>query len=172
MRTNDIIVYIVEGETEQQIIKAIKNKYIVAGRIYVQNLTQSEISQTFIRTLKPKTKVVIVFDTDVEKDHAVDTLRDNIKKLRKSSQVKQVISLPQIKNIEDEIVYSTKVKTIRDLINSKSEKDFKRDLINTHESHILSALEKKHFDIVKFWSRDPQNCYCEFKNESKNVKMK
>lgn len=173
MRQNDIIVYIVEGETERHIIKAIKNKYMLPGKIYIQNPTQIEISQAFVRTLKPKTTVGIIFDTDIEEEHAVNRLRKNIEMLRKSKQVKSVFTIPQIKNIEDEIIYSTKkLNRIQDLIHSESEKDFKRDFLSTHESYILNVLEKKHFDISKFWSRSPQNCYCEFKNEAENIKIK
>lgn len=172
MRTNDIIVYIVEGETEQQIIKAIKSEYIFPGRVYVQNLTQNEITSAFLRTLKPKTKVVIVFDTDVDGAHGANTLFKNTVKLRKFAQVKQVITIPQIKNLEDEIVRSTTLKRLRDLINSKSDSDFKRDILRTHESHILSVLKKNSFDIREFWSRSPRGIYQEFKNEAEAIKEK
>ena len=80
-----------------------------------------------MRTLERETIVVLVFDTDIEK---IDILDKNIELIKNSNNVRDIIYILQIKNLEDELVYSTKIKKIKDLLESKSDKDFKRDFIS------------------------------------------
>jgi hypothetical protein len=46
------------------------------------------------------------------------------------------------------------VKEIREILNSKSNKDWKRDMLNT--INLLEKLEKKNFQISKFWINNSQ----------------
>ena len=68
----------------------------------------------------------MVFDTDVEK---VDILDENIKIIKNSNNVRDIICIPQIKNLEDELIYSTNITKIIDLLESKSKKILKMILI-------------------------------------------
>lgn len=63
------------------------------------------------------------------------------------------------RNFEDEILNSTDLKQLKDLIKSKNNSDFKKDFINAN--NVFNALNNHKFDIKKFW------CY---KNKNKHFK--
>ncbi|ALF18675.1 hypothetical protein [Fusobacterium animalis] len=161
-----ILHYFVEGENERKLIETIKNKYLYSGKIKVMNTIQNKVSKSILRTLERETIVVLVFDTDVEK---VDVLDENIKIIKNSNNVRDIICIPQIKNLEDELVYSTKIKKIKDLLESKSDKDFKRDFISCN--NLIKKLEEKEFKISKLWSREAKNIYKKYENKSKEIKL-
>ena len=92
-----ILHYFVEGENERKLIETIKNKYLYSGKIKVINTIQNKVSKSILRTLERETIVVLVFDTDVEK---VDVLDENIKIIKNSNNVRDIICIPQIKNLE------------------------------------------------------------------------
>lgn len=162
--------YFVEGETEICLINAIKHKYIKSGRVNKINLLEKEISTSFIRTIKPYTFLIIIFDTDVEDEKFVERLKYNIRKLKNASHVKDIILIPQVNNFEDEIIYATNIKELKELLSSKSNKDFKRDFCRC--KNIDNYLEKRSFDIEKFWSRKASNIYSEFENNGEKIKLK
>ena len=78
-------------------------------------------------------------------------LKENIKIL---SSISQIVIIEQNKNLEDELKRATNVKEIREILNSKSNKDWKRDMLNTID--LLEKLEKKNFQISKFWINNSQ----------------
>jgi len=104
-----ILHYFVEGENERKLIETIKNKYLYSGKIKIINTIQNKVPNSILRTLERETVVVLVFDTDVEK---IDILDENIKLIKNSNNVKDVICIPQIKNLEDELIYSTNINKI------------------------------------------------------------
>lgn len=110
--------------------------------------------------------MVLVFDTD-KNDTAI--LLRNIQFLQKHSAVKEVLCIPQVKNMEDELVYSCNLKSVKELTGSKSLKDFKRDLLKC--SNIASRLKNCGFSIVKFWSRMPQNKFSGIPNDAEKIKI-
>ena len=74
--------YIVEGECEEQLINALKVEPILInpGKIKVHNIIQEEIPRRDVNMIKEGTRVVFVFDTDVEK---TDILLKNIAHVKK-----------------------------------------------------------------------------------------
>lgn len=78
-------------------------------------------------------------------------MEENIKIL---SSISQIVIIEQNKNLEDELKRATNVKEIREILNSKSNKDWKRDMLNT--INLLEKLEKKNFQISKFWINNSQ----------------
>ena len=160
-----ILHYFVEGENERKLIETIKNKYLYSGKIKIINTIQNKIPNSILRTLERETVVVLVFDTDVEK---IDILDENIKLIKNSNNVKDVICIPQIKNLEDELIYSTNINKIVDLLESKSKKDFKNDFNNC--KNLMKKLEDKEFKISKLWSRNAVDIYKKYKNESTKIK--
>ena len=62
--------------------------------------------------------------------YKADILDENIKIIKNSNNVRDIICIPQIKNLEDELIYSTNITKIIDLLESKSKKDFKNDFNN------------------------------------------
>ena len=86
-------------------------------------------------------------------------MKDKEKKQKKNlKQWLKFIPLPPLliknKNLEDELKRATNVKEIREILNSKSNKDWKRDMLNT--INLLEKLEKKNFQISKFWINNSQ----------------
>ena len=146
-------------------IETIKNEYLYSGKIKVMNTIQNKVSKSILRTLERETIVVLVFDTDVEK---VDVLDENIKIIKNSNNVRDIICIPQIKNLEDELIYSTNITKIIDLLESKSKKDFKNDFNNC--KNLIKKLEDKEFKISKIWSREAEDIFKKYKNEAIKIK--
>ena len=160
-----ILHYFVEGENERKLIETIKNKYLYSGKVKKINTIQNKVANSILRTLERETVVVLVFDTDVEK---IDILDENIKLIMSSNNVKDVICIPQIKNLEDELIYSTNINKIVDLLESKSKKDFKNDFNNC--KNLIKKLEDKEFKISKIWSREAVDIFKKYKNEAIKIK--
>lgn len=82
--------------------------------------------------------------------------------------LKMFICIPQVKNLEDELIYSTKIKKIKDLLESKSDDYFKRDFMRCN--NLIKKLEEKEFKISKLWSRNAVDIYEKYKNDSEKIK--
>lgn len=83
-------------------------------------------------------------------------------------QKKGLICIPQVNNLEDELLRSCHIKQIKELLGSKSNKDFKHDLIV--EKNLKKKLLNHDFDIQKFWNRNPENKFREISNGAINIK--
>lgn len=167
--TNILIQYFVEGECEEHLIKSVKNKYILSGKIKVLNVTMKKITLNHIRLLSPKTICVFVIDVDtyLQGNNTTEILEKNIKLLE--SKKFKVVLIPQINNLEEEIIYSTSVKKcFTELLGIASKKDFKKEFIKC--TKLLEKLEEKNFDINKLWSRDATIKAKCLKNMSKDIK--
>ena len=167
MNKNANIRYFVEGEDERKFVNTLKNdlKAIIPGKVQILNVIQNIISDMIIRTFKPGTIVVLIFDTDTGN---ADILKKNIAKLNGYCNVARVITIPQIKNFEDELIYSCNIDKITDLLNSRSVSNFKSDLI--HITNLPKKLNEHKFDFDKFWSRIAESPYQDIKNESTKIK--
>lgn len=143
--------YYVEGDCEKKLINTLKkNNSLISGKVDVLNVTQKEITDLRLRTLSPDTTVILVFDLDKVN---VEILRNNIKLLSHHSHIKEVWPVTQIENFEDEIKRSTNIKELKELLGSKSNKDFKRDFIK--EKDLFGKLKVHHFNISKMWVKKP-----------------
>ena len=159
--------YFVEGDTERKFIEVIKeNKYVYSGRIEKRNLLEKKISDNILKNIQKNTTIVIIFDTDVIDINNINILDKNIEIFENSK--KKVILIPQVKNLEDELIYSTKIKKIEDLLESKSDDDFKRDFMRCN--NLIKKLEEKEFKISKLWSREATDIYKKYKNDSEKIK--
>jgi len=66
--------YILEGETEQKIINALKEAgLIISGKVKVLNVLSKNIA-SLARSIKPSTNLVLVFDIDVLKNNSGVTI--------------------------------------------------------------------------------------------------
>ena len=75
--------------------------------------------------------------------------------LKRQKGIKEVICIPQVRNLEDELVRACNIKNIVDLTKSLTKADYKRDLINC--SNLSDRLKKCKFDITKIWAEIPKN---------------
>lgn len=163
-KNNGTYVYLVEGETEEKMVRILKESYIFSGKTLI--LHQQKISSALLRMLPRDSYVVIIFDTDVLETR--DNLDITLQRLKNSGL--NALLIPQIQNLEDEIIYSTSIKKITELLDSKSSSDFKRDFLK--EKNTLKKLKDKDFDIKKFWSRiaDENSVFGQYKNDAHKIK--
>ena len=166
--SNAHIQYFVEGDDEKKLINTLKNdlKVIKPGKVQILNVVQNIISDMIIRTFKPKTVVVLIFDTDTSNTAILDK---NIAKLKKYRNVTDIVTIPQVKNLEDELTYSCDIKKITELLNSRSASGFKSDLL--HVTNLGYKLQEHSFDINRFWSKQPRAPYKHIINDADKVKI-
>ena len=75
----------------------------------------------------------------------------------------------QVENLEDELIRSTDIKSIRDLIGCRSNKDFKRDVLK--EKRLVMKLYNHNFDIDKIWASKPSSEYNGIDNMGYRIKQ-
>ena len=116
--------------------------------------------------MKMGTVVVLVFDTDAGN---IDILKKNIEFLKKQKSIKKVLCITQVKCLEDELKRSCNIKDVKELTGSKSNSDFKHDM--RKEKAFGKKLEKKGFDMKKFWIQTDNGIYKEIQNNSNEIKI-
>ena len=166
---NKIYQYYVEGENEAKIINTLKSELrcIQPGKVTVFDVVQHRITKNRLMRLRQDTVVVLVFDTD--RDSSL-ILRENISFIRKQSNIKTVLCITQVRNLEDELVRSCDIRTVMELTGSKSLADFKHDL--NKEKNLGAKLTKASFDISKFYIREPYGEFSGIINNSESIKIK
>ena len=156
--SNSRIQYYVEGNCEKKLVRTlIDHQLITPGKTDVLNPIQEVLKQTHLRTIAPKTNVILIFDTDVPK---AGILKQNLAFLNSQSNISKVIMIPQCKNLEDELIRCTNIKHIRDLLNCAHNSDFKSAFIE--EKRLYEKLLLHHFDPGKLWSSTPQKPFSDF----------
>lgn len=166
---NKNIQYYVEGEDDQKVVNTLKTELgvIKTGKVHVLNVVEQEIPDMRLRALSRGTTVVLVFDTDTGN---TEILNKNITKLRQCSFVSEVILIPQVPKLESELVRSCNIKQIKELLNSRSDGDFKRDIIRV--TNLSKKLIEHNFNINLFWEKKPGPPYQHIDNQSAKVKIK
>lgn len=160
--------YYVEGEDERKLINSLKTdlQVVVPGKVDVFNVTTKVITNARLIALKPKTTVILVFDTDVGDDKI---LRRNIEIFKKCKSVVDIITIPQSLNLEDELVHCCKIKSVTEFFGSQGVSKFKADFIKA--SNLPSKLKEKEFDITKLWSSDGTGKFKGIENQSSKIKV-
>lgn len=166
---NNRFYYLVEGACEKKMIDVFKEEknLIISGKVTPFNVIQDHITSAFLRTIPENTTVILVFDTDT---NSTDILEANIQSLSKSSHIKEIWCVTQVKNLEDELLRSTNVSEVKFLTGSKSNKEFKHDLII--EKRLFEKLKKHNFNFSRFWSSSPTGIFSKFNNQSIKIKLK
>lgn len=161
--------YFVEGPDDKKVLDTLKTdlRMILPGKVEKFNVVQNKLTKNRLMTLKYPTTVILVFDVDAGN---IDILRENIDLLRRQkNQIREVICIMQVMNLEDELVRSCNIRTIQELTKSKSKKDYKHDLI--HITNLSSRLKECQFDLSKFWVMQPSNQYKDIINEAERIKL-
>lgn len=161
--------YLVEGKCEKILVESLQRmEYIEPGAIEIFNVIEHSLPQRKLYSLKPNTTIVMIFDTDTNQ---IKILKDNISLLQAyKKRVRQILCIPQVQNLEDELKRSCSLTDLQNLFGSKSTKDFKRDLIKC--SNLEQTLRKHSFSIEAFWSSKPVGVFCQFQNESIKIKKR
>ena len=165
---NKRIRYYVEGKDDQIVVDTLKAELnlIKSGKVQVFNVVSEEITDLRLRDFSPNTTVVLVFDTDVD---SPEILNKNIQKLRRCKAVSEVVTIPQVSKLEDELVRSCDIRNIKELLNSQSIEHFKRDIL--HVTNLGAKLREHKFDINLFWSATPKNQYKNIPNQADQIKI-
>lgn len=160
--------YLVEGETEKHLINELKKEggLILPGTVNHYNVIEHRLTNARVANIANNTVVILVFDTDKKK---TDILKENISKLKKSRNVKDVWCVMQVEKLEDELRRSTDVKKIKDLIGCRSDSDFKRDFLK--EKRLMVKLKEHKFSIDKMWVTKPSQEYAEYQNAGEKIKL-
>lgn len=167
MAKNKLYYYLVEGDCEEYFVKAVKNRYILSGQVSKFNILEQRVDRV-ARLINKNSTVIIVFDTDVLDYDKLKKFNENLNKIKRISN--DIVLIPQIKNFEDEILFATNVKKLRDITKSSSDKDFKRDFLKI--TNLDNKLISIGFDICKFWSRDYKVFDdVKIKNDSSKIKL-
>lgn len=160
-------VYFVEGFCEKTLIDALKEKpaLIAPGRTKVFNAISHELTVSMRITIQSGTTVVFVFDTDIE---ITEHLRKNIRLVSTYCAGAKVVCLPQVLNLEDELVRCTNVTKAQELTGSRSVKDFKRDFCAMTDCR--AALTKHQLDALKLWTHNVPKVFAFVPSNSAEIK--
>lgn len=169
MRRKAIYHYYVEGEDEKKLFDVLKKDLccIESGKVDKMNVIQTKFTAARIRPLKQDTIVVLVYDTDVENN--MDILQYNVKFLNNQKGIKEVICIPQVNNLEDELLRGCKIKNIIELTKSISKSNYKNDFISC--TNLGARLKACEFDISKMWNQIPTNEFKCFGNQAEKIKI-
>lgn len=162
------VVYFVEGECEEKLINALKQKpsAICPGKVKKINVIQNELSKSQLIQIQTGTIVVLVFDTDIPK---TDCLQKNLELLEKKCTQVKTVCLAQVLNLEDELVRCTDVTRIEDLTHSRSRRDFKRDFCAT--TNTRSLLEQHQINVPRLWATNPPEEFSFIDSTSATIKL-
>lgn len=149
---NKTCVYYCEGEDDQKLIDALKVMpgKILSGKSKKLNVIQTLIPKSILLGIKPETNIVLMFDTDVTTN--LDVLKKNINNIKKYCRGVKIIYLLQVKNLEDELVRCTDVKSVMELTKSKSLSNFKADFRKMKEEQCRHALERHKINVSRLWT--------------------
>lgn len=171
--TSKNYLYLVEGETEEKLISVLKTELqvIVPGKVQKFNILQKALPESYVMHFKRNTVVICVFDTDI--DHlSLNIFNQNMKMLQNARRiVNHVICIPQVKNLEDELIRSTDIDHIQDLLTSTSIKEYKRDLAQIKRDKLALKLQQHNFQIEKLWTMNPSGQYQRIKNGAEQIKQ-
>ena len=151
---NKICIYLTEGECEEKLINALKEKpaLVMQGKVKKFNVIQNELKPSQLMTFAPGSRVILVFDTDVETTHV---LEKNIGLLKRQCKNVEVLTIAEVLNFEDEIERSTDVAHANELTKSASISDFKTAVNKMKSSEFRNSLQRHKFDIKKLWIKKP-----------------
>lgn len=160
--------YYVEGEDEEKLIKILKADLglIRSGKVQKLNVVECDFTNARLMTIRPGTMIVLVFDTDT--GH-IEILSKNMDRLRKCPAVSEIVTIPQVPNLEQELIRSCDIKKVEELLGSKSKKDFKADLIRV--KNLADKLRGHQFDITRFWCTQPLFPYHNIANQADRIKV-
>lgn len=166
---NNKCIYYVEGPCEQQLIAALKENpaKLIPGKIKVYNVVQNLIPKSQMLGIQAGTTISLVFDTDVPQ--AV-TLKKNIELLRRYCGKVRIVFLPQVANLEEELVRCTDVKDITELTKSNSIRNFKSDFCKMKINDCRFLLERHHLNCDRLWMTKAPAVFNFIDNNSNQIK--
>lgn len=161
--------YLVEGECEEKLIKALKGQpaLINPGTVKKFNSVQNEIPTSRLMSFDPGSRVVLVFDTDNE---VTGHLKKNIGLIKKVCSKVEVLTVAQVLNFEDEMVRSTDISKAEELTKSMTVSDMKRTVNRMKETDFRQTLKRHKFEISKLWTQKPPKSFSFINQQADEIK--
>jgi len=168
---NGKCIYFVEGSCEQQLIRALREKpeKIIPGKIKVFNVILNLLPKSLLLTIQPGTRVAFVFDTDVE---MTDCLRKNQSLIRQYCGGVRTVFLPQVLNLEDELVRCTDVKKAWELTKSSGTNKFKTDFCRMKPAECRKLLERHGLKAEALWQTKVPPAFSFIERNDSMIRMK
>ena len=159
--------YFVEGEMEKKLIEVLKLelKSIYPGKVRKCNVVQERLRASEFIQYGIGISVALVLDTDTTSTRVLD---ENLQCIKGLQNCREVICIPQVRNLEDELKYACGLQDIRELTGSRSVSDFKRDFLR--KKGLGNALKQAGFDIVRLWSRCAGGVFAYLENGAEKIK--
>lgn len=111
---------------------------------------------------------MLAFDTDVPQ---TITLRKNLELLNRYCGRLRIIYLPQVLNLEDELIRCTDVKSAADLTKSGSTRNFKTDFCRLKVKECRAMLERHKLKTEMLWMTRVPEQFDFVENNSRQIKM-
>ncbi len=163
-------IYYVEGPCEQQLIFALKQvpERLVPGKIKVFNVIQNLIPKSQMLSIQAGSTIVLVFDTDVPQ---TEKLKKNLELLKRYCRKIKIVFLPQVLNLEEELVRCTDVKDVIELTKSNGIKNFKTDFCKMKTKDCRFMLEHHKLDSSRLWATKTPKAFEFIKMNSSQIKI-
>ena len=163
-------IYYVEGPCEQQLIAALKENpaKLIPGKVKVFNVVQNLIPKSQMLSIQAGTTVVLVFDTDVDQ---TAKLKKNLELLSRYCSKLHIVFLPQVLNLEDELVRCTDVNQVAELTRSSSIRNFKTDFCKLKVKDCRAMLERHGLETEKLWTTRVPEAFSFVESNSSQIKM-
>lgn len=148
------IQYFVEGECEEKFINTYKMPpidYFLPGKVDVFNILNKKLSKPRILNIKNNAIIILVYDTDTFDTSILD---ENISMLKENG-FNDIYHIQSIKTFEEEIIYSSKAKSINTIFKTQGLDEFKAKFIRC--GNLKSKLDSVSFDEDKIWTRCSTN---------------
>ena len=167
---NNKCIYYVEGPCEQQLIAALKEspEKLIPGKIKIFNVVQNLIPKSQMLSIQAGTTVVLVFDTDVPQ---TSNLRKNLELLTRYCGKLKIVFLPQVLNLEEELVRCTDVKAVTELTKSGSVKNFKTDFCKMKIKDCRFMLERHQLNYTRLWMTKTPEAFAFVENNAFEIKI-
>ena len=141
---------------------------LIPGKVKVFNVVQNLIPKSQMLSIQAGTTVVLVFDTDVSQ---TSNLKKNLELLTRYCGKLKIIFLPQVLNLENELVSCTDVRTVMELTKSGSVKNFKTDFCKIKTKDCRSMLEHHKLDYPRLWMTKAPEAFNFVDNNSFQIKI-
>jgi predicted ATP-dependent endonuclease of OLD family len=151
-------IYLCEGETEQHLIKALKEKGLIEpGKPQVFNVAQRDVKKMLRKWGRERFEIVLVVDADTGPYTASSRLAKNIEVLKKSHMPCLIL---QCENLEDELVRCCGIglHMLCNAFNASSASEFKEKFLNVRQARLIEKLEHCGFDFNNLWQ---MHCKCD-----------
>ena len=132
------------------------------------NVVQNLIPKSQMLSIQAGTTIALVFDTDVEQ---TAKLKKNLELLGRYCGKLHIVFLPQVLNLEDELVRCADVKNVSELTRSNSVRNFKTDFCKLKVKDCRAMLERHGLNFEQLWTTNVPEEFSFVKSNCNQIKV-